>query len=600
LSQPNAVAVNPVTNKVYVSGYNQNSGASSVIVLDGATNTVIATVNSSFAPAELLVNTLTNTIYGVSNPVMVIDGATNTATTVAVGSGAQFGALNTVTNYIYVANYYDKTLSVINGAANGPAFTPSPSPLAFGNQTVDTTSSAKTLTVTNSGTTDLTITTVTEGGTNKADFLVGTDTCSAATVNAGKTCAVSVEFAPTTTSSETASLSFADNAPGNPHVVNFTGTGVAPVATASTTALSASATSIAVGASVTFTATVSPASGTPTPTGTVTFKDGATTLGTGTLNSSGVATYATGSLAKGAHAITASYGGDSRNLASVSTSLAVTVTSVASTTALTSSAASAVVGSSLTFTATVKGGTGAASPTGAVTFKDGSTTLGTGAVNASGVATYTTTTLAAGSHSITASYAGDTNNAASVSSSVAVTIWPGPPDFTMELSPGSGSFKAGKPATVTITVTSVNGFNAAATLTCGTLPKNTVCTFSSSSITPDVSGTATSTLTITTDKKPAAAVTQAARAGHAPLRDPFLSAGAALALILFPLFGARNRKLRRMLMALSCLGILAVVISTGIAGCGGGPTTPKGNYSIQITGAAGSASHSATYSLTVQ
>ena len=52
-----------------------------------------------------------------------------------------------------------------------------------------------------------------------------------------------------------------------------------------TTSLSASASSAVAGQPITFTATVSPAtSGTGTPTGTVTFMDGAATLGTGTLS----------------------------------------------------------------------------------------------------------------------------------------------------------------------------------------------------------------------------------------------------------------------------------------------------------------------------
>jgi len=66
------------------------------------------------------------------------------------------------------------------------------------------------------------------------------------------------------------------------------------------------------GATVTFTATVAAvAPGVGTPTGTVTFMDGTTELGTGTLNSSKKATFATASLAEGTHSITAVYSGDS-------------------------------------------------------------------------------------------------------------------------------------------------------------------------------------------------------------------------------------------------------------------------------------------------
>ncbi len=50
----------------------------------------------------------------------------------------------------------------------------------------------------------------------------------------------------------------------------------------------------------------------------MTFHDGTTALGTGTI-SSGIATLATSSLAAGTHSITAQYGGDSNHNAAVST-----------------------------------------------------------------------------------------------------------------------------------------------------------------------------------------------------------------------------------------------------------------------------------------
>ena len=595
----NGLAVNPVTNTIYVTS---NNGSYVVQAVNGVTNTITASISDPYYPAfqGLMANSVTNKIWQISNPVVVIDGAANTVTSVA-GTSGTVGALNTVTNYAYIAA--PNNVFVISGTPAGPAFSASPNPLAFGNQTEDTASAAKTLTVTNTGTSDLTITTVTAGGTNKADFIVGTDTCANATVSAGKTCSLSIEFAPSTTTAESATLTFADNASGSPQAVTLTGTGVAPVATASTTALTASATSVAIGTSVTFTATVSPAAGTPTPTGSVTFKDGSITLGTGTLNSSGVATYTASSLAEGSHSVAASYGGDSRNLSSASTAVAVTVTAASSTTTLTASAPSVIVGASVTFTATVTGGSGANAPTGTVTFKDGTTTLSTGTLNASGMATYATSALAAGSHSVTANYAGDTNNAASVSSSVAVAVWPGPPNFTMALSPGSGSFKAGTPAAITITVTSVNGFNAATTLTCSGLPKNTTCTFSSPNITPTVSGMATSTLTIATDVKATSATLASENsrsARRSPLQHPITIAGALAAFLVLPLLGAKNRKLRKLLLTVGSTILIATIASLGMAGCGGGPTTAKGTYAIQVVGTAGSLSQSATYSLTVQ
>jgi hypothetical protein len=69
---------------------------------------------------------------------------------------------------------------------------------------------------------------------------------------------------------------------------------------------------------VTFTATVSSPLGTPT--GTVSFLDGTTVLGQGTL-SDGVATLTTSSLAAGAHSITAFYSGDTNFVSATSGTL---------------------------------------------------------------------------------------------------------------------------------------------------------------------------------------------------------------------------------------------------------------------------------------
>jgi hypothetical protein len=91
---------------------------------------------------------------------------------------------------------------------------------------------------------------------------------------------------------------------------------------ATTTAVASSASTSTVGQPVTFTATVganSPGAGTPT--GTVTFADGSTTLGTGTLNSSGTAAITTSALVVGSHTITAAYSGDGNFTGSTSTAL---------------------------------------------------------------------------------------------------------------------------------------------------------------------------------------------------------------------------------------------------------------------------------------
>ena len=92
---------------------------------------------------------------------------------------------------------------------------------------------------------------------------------------------------------------------------------------ATTTTVTSSQNPANQGVSVTFTATVT-TSGSNTPTGTVTFYNGPSQIGTGTLSGSGqqsTATLATSSLPVGTNSITAGYGGDSNNAASTSTAL---------------------------------------------------------------------------------------------------------------------------------------------------------------------------------------------------------------------------------------------------------------------------------------
>src|SRR5207253_1431361 len=145
---------------------------------------------------------------------------------------------------------------------------------------------------------------------------------------------------------------------------------------------------------VTVTATVTQASGTVTPTGTVTFKDGATTLGTGALDGSGQAKFAISSLSVSNHILSSVYGGDGNYNTSTSTNFTQTVNKASSATALASSFNPSVFGQSVTFTATVAAvAPGAGTPTGTVIFKDGATALSTNTLTG-GQATFSTAALA--------------------------------------------------------------------------------------------------------------------------------------------------------------------------------------------------------------
>ncbi len=91
--------------------------------------------------------------------------------------------------------------------------------------------------------------------------------------------------------------------------------------TTNTLAVTSGSNPSAYGNSVTFSATISPA---PANGESVTFKDGATSLGTGTI-SAGVANFSIATLACGSHSITAVYAGDTTNTASTSVTLAFNV-----------------------------------------------------------------------------------------------------------------------------------------------------------------------------------------------------------------------------------------------------------------------------------
>jgi hypothetical protein len=168
----------------------------------------------------------------------------------------------------------------------------------------------------------------------------------------------------TATSQVTAALSVS----GSPHTItanyvnadgdfnNSTGSlagGQTVAASDTTTAVASDTNPSNFGQTVTFKATVSavpPGSGTPT--GNVTFKDGSTTLGSGTL-SGGIATFATSALSAGSHNITAVYGGDGSFNGSTSPVLTQDVIGTDISVTLTHSPNPVSIGDKLTFVATI-------------------------------------------------------------------------------------------------------------------------------------------------------------------------------------------------------------------------------------------------------
>jgi len=114
---PVAIAVNSVTNRVYVA----NNDSGTVSVIDGQKDSIIATVNVGPLPYVLAVSEASNRIY-VSNTfsdlLTIVDGATNTTRTVKTGS-ADAIAVDPKAGKIYLLGYEDSNLNVLdetNGA----------------------------------------------------------------------------------------------------------------------------------------------------------------------------------------------------------------------------------------------------------------------------------------------------------------------------------------------------------------------------------------------------------------------------------------------------------------------------------------------------
>ena len=229
----------------------------------------------------------------------------------------------------------------------------------------------------------------------------------------------------------------------------YNGTNAGPIALAVSpdgTSLSLSASS-SPGQSVTFTAAVSGSNGTPT--GSVTFLDGTSVLGTGTLDSNGNASLTT-SLAVGQHDIVAVYSGDTTDSGSNS-SLEQTVSLAGSAVSVSSSGSPSLLGQNVTFTATVSGMYG--TPTGTVTFLDGSSVLGTATLDGSGIASFTTSSLGLGSSDILAIYSGDSVYDSSAGALSQAVMQSG---STTSLSSSANPSPSGQAVTFTATVAATN------------------------------------------------------------------------------------------------------------------------------------------------
>lgn len=385
---------------------NKTSTSSAVTETIKAKVSTSTALSSSINPATVNQSvTLTATVSGTSptGTVTFKDGRTTLGTgTLSAGKATLATSFSTTGGHSLTAVYSGDT---VNKTSTSSAVTETVN--AQKTSTTTLTSSANPVYANQSVTLTATVTGTSPTGT--VTFKDGTTTLGSGTLSAGKA-TLATSF--TTAGSHSLTAIYAGDTVNKPSTSSALSETV-NAQTTSTTTLTSSANPTDANQSVTLTATVTGAS----PTGIVTFKDGSTTLGTGTL-SAGLAMLTTSFTVAGNHSLTAVYAGDGLNTSSASSVLIETVyVRTTSTTVLTSSINPVYLNQSVTLTAAVTG----ADPTGTVTFQDGTTNLGSVALSG-GQATLTTTFSTIGSHGLSVSYGGDMANTASISSTVIVQV----------------------------------------------------------------------------------------------------------------------------------------------------------------------------------
>jgi hypothetical protein len=353
------------------------------------------------------------------------------------------------------------------------------------------------------------------------------------------------------------------------------------------------------GQAVTFSATVHAGA-----TGSVTFLDGTTVIGTGTINAAGVATFTTSTLANGSHSITASYGGDSAYNASTSAVLTQVVGKIPTVTTIVASAPAQLLHMGVTFTATVT----APSPnaTGTVTFMEGTAILGSAPLSANGSvvvtlttnanAAFATTSLLTGLHQIVAVYSGDSTFDPSTSVPAPNTV----EDFTnTNTGAASQSILPGATTSYTFTLAPVSAttFLNDVTVAVDGLPQGSTYTFTPSTIKAG-SGSTQVVLNIQTSSS-LSARNSLPNNGSSPRSELPIALGMLGLVGLGTVRKLRHKMPRTLLLVLLTLGSLLPIAA--LSGCAGGYFLPKPTtFPLTVTGTEGAIQHAATATLIVE
>ena len=181
------------------------------------------------------------------------------------------------------------------------------------------------------------------------------------------------------------------------------------------------------------------------------------------------------------------------------------------------------------------------------------------------------------------------------------------PDFKISGTPAAQTITAGQTATFTLTLTSLNGFNSAVSLSCSGQQIGSTCTLSSTSATPPANGTVTSMVTIATNANPYSIASLSSPDSSSRFLAMLLPVPGLGFLGLLAAGSAKKRRLMGQSWQLRLTGsILLLLVATSFLAATGcynkktGSGTQRSTNTITIVGTSGSLSHTTTVTLTVQ
>jgi len=159
-------------------------------------------------------------------------GPGNTCTVTATFKPSALGAENTTLSVTFQGGT-PAAPDNLTGTGVFPQATPTPNPVNFNNQVINTTSGPMAVTLTNGGTDVLHLAAanaVVIAGTNPGDFATaaGTTCTNGAMVNPGANCVINLTFTPTALNARTATVTITDDANPTTQVVTLNGTGTNP------------------------------------------------------------------------------------------------------------------------------------------------------------------------------------------------------------------------------------------------------------------------------------------------------------------------------------------------------------------------------------